>query len=181
VTDGKLAENNSYISFYDGYVQPEADAGTETGSYGWTWKSIVSTSTVESQDHSGTAGNASTPGESTENYGLPIFKIRSHLVSENYWKFWKGELDDDIRYDASGDSGQRKVWTGSTNDKGDQMAKTLMPKRVRAKTTRCFSGNLDQRTAPLSRRERIAGRKATVRWIEQSGRGSMQSHQSFRG
>lgn len=116
VTDGKLAVDNSDIHFFGGHVQSEADAGTETGSYGWTWKSIISTSIVEAQGNRGTAGNASNPGESTENYGLAILNARSHLVSENYWMFWKGELGDDIRYDASGDSGQQKVWTGSKKD-----------------------------------------------------------------
>ena len=118
VTDDKWAANSSDISVYDGYVDTAANAGSETGSFGWTWKAIISTSTVDAQDNSGTAGDGATPGDSTENYGLPIFNTRNHLVAENYWKFWKGELDDDIKYNADGSDGQKKVWTGSKKDKG---------------------------------------------------------------
>ena len=119
VTNDKTSGNQTDISFYDNFVNSQAaESSSVVKDYQWDWKAIVTTQAVDADDHTGTAGNSDFPENSTENYGLPIFNLRNQLVAENYWKFWKAELEEDIRYDQRDSDGQRYAWTGTKKGKG---------------------------------------------------------------
>ena len=94
VTSGTTTANSNDISSYNNFVNAQAASVSATGFPTSGWTAIVSTTTVDARDNTGTASGT----------GVPIYRVDGLRIADDYTDLWNGgTLQNDLSVTQQGD------------------------------------------------------------------------------
>jgi hypothetical protein len=107
VTRDSTTAMSTDIDDYNTFVSNAAGSGSVTGSLGFTWKALASTSDVNAQDNTGVYAS---------DYSMiTMFNTNGQIVASlGGSDLWSGILYNPILYDENGIAVSKGVWTGTS-------------------------------------------------------------------
>lgn len=107
-TDTGITAFSDNVADYNAFVTAAANTEPALVALGTNWKAIVSTSSIDARDNTGTNPSSS--------MGVPIYNLDGELVASSNADLWDQMIANPIMYDQHGappPQGNQLVWTGT--------------------------------------------------------------------